>query len=166
MPSIEESSSLRIDLDEVVLDSLQRLAGRVAPSSSRSSRPVSAATGAASTGPATSPVTTPGAEPAPARPGSNLQEAAQRDAAAERGNEDRGGNEHRDQRREAHGREIVDQSEVVGKRILIVLPEQQYADRDPAPVSPTITPSIMNGQRMNQLVAPTSLITSTSRRRA
>jgi hypothetical protein len=31
---------------------------------------------------------------------------------------------------------------------------------------PTITPSITNGQRMNQLVAPTSFITSTSRRRA
>jgi hypothetical protein len=34
------------------------------------------------------------------------------------------------------------------------------------PRKPTITPSITNGQRMNQLVAPTSFITSTSRRRA
>ena len=33
-------------------------------------------------------------------------------------------------------------------------------------MKPTITPSITNGQRMNQLVAPTSFITSTSRRRA
>ena len=29
-----------------------------------------------------------------------------------------------------------------------------------------MTPSMMKGQRMNQLVAPTSLITSTSRLRA
>jgi len=34
------------------------------------------------------------------------------------------------------------------------------------PMAPTITPSIMKGQRMNQSVAPTSFITSTSRRRA
>ena len=34
------------------------------------------------------------------------------------------------------------------------------------PIAPTIMPSITNGQRMNQLVAPTSFITSTSRRRA
>ena len=34
------------------------------------------------------------------------------------------------------------------------------------PAAPTITPSITNGQRMNQSVAPTSFITSTSRRRA
>ena len=32
-------------------------------------------------------------------------------------------------------------------------------------MKPTMTPSIMNGQRMNQRVAPTSRITSTSRRR-
>ena len=31
---------------------------------------------------------------------------------------------------------------------------------------PQMIPSITNGQRMNQLVAPTSFITSTSRRRA
>ena len=35
-----------------------------------------------------------------------------------------------------------------------------------APTAPTIVPSITNGQRMNQSVAPTSFITSTSRRRA
>jgi hypothetical protein len=35
-----------------------------------------------------------------------------------------------------------------------------------APRKPTTSPSITNGQRMNQLVAPTSRITSTSRRRA
>ena len=35
-----------------------------------------------------------------------------------------------------------------------------------APNAPTNTPSITNGQRMNQSVAPTSFITSTSRRRA
>jgi hypothetical protein len=34
------------------------------------------------------------------------------------------------------------------------------------PSAPTSTPSITNGQRMNQSVAPTSFITSTSRRRA
>src|SRR5918996_5797143 len=34
------------------------------------------------------------------------------------------------------------------------------------PKKPTMMPSITNGQRMNQLVAPTSFITSTSRRRA
>ena len=34
------------------------------------------------------------------------------------------------------------------------------------PSAPTITPSSTNGQRMNQSVAPTSFITSTSRRRA
>ena len=49
---------------------------------------------------------------------------------------------------------------------MVTLPSKQYADRDPAPARPTITPSIMNGQRMNQSVAPTSRITSTSRRRA
>src|ERR1700730_17677056 len=35
-----------------------------------------------------------------------------------------------------------------------------------APAAPTTIPSITNGQRMNQSVAPTSFITSTSRRRA
>jgi hypothetical protein len=35
-----------------------------------------------------------------------------------------------------------------------------------APIRPQTSPSTMNGQRMNQLVAPTSRITSTSRRRA
>ena len=35
-----------------------------------------------------------------------------------------------------------------------------------APTAPTMIPSITNGQRMNQSVAPTSFITSTSRRRA
>ena len=34
------------------------------------------------------------------------------------------------------------------------------------PISPWIMPSDMNGSRMNQLVAPTSFITETSRRRA
>src|ERR671911_270953 len=34
------------------------------------------------------------------------------------------------------------------------------------PRKPTMIPSITNGQRMNQLVAPTSFMTSTSRRRA
>ena len=34
------------------------------------------------------------------------------------------------------------------------------------PSAPTSTPSITNGQRMNQSVAPTSFMTSTSRRRA
>ena len=35
-----------------------------------------------------------------------------------------------------------------------------------APIRPQMMPSMTNGQRMNQLVAPTSFITSTSRRRA
>ena len=35
-----------------------------------------------------------------------------------------------------------------------------------APSTPQIIPSSMNGQRTNQLVAPTSFMTSTSRRRA
>ncbi len=34
------------------------------------------------------------------------------------------------------------------------------------PTAPTMTPSMTNGQRMNQSVAPTSFITSTSRRLA
>ena len=36
----------------------------------------------------------------------------------------------------------------------------------PAPTRPSTNPSSMNGTRMNQLVAPTSFITATSRRRA
>ena len=35
-----------------------------------------------------------------------------------------------------------------------------------APPSPASSPSIMNGPRMNQFVAPTSFMTSISRRRA
>ena len=35
-----------------------------------------------------------------------------------------------------------------------------------APISPASSPSIMNGPRTNQFVAPTSFITSISRRRA
>ena len=36
----------------------------------------------------------------------------------------------------------------------------------PAPTRPSMRPSSMNGTRMNQLVAPTSFMTATSRRRA
>ena len=35
-----------------------------------------------------------------------------------------------------------------------------------APTIPWMSPSSMNGTRMNQLVAPTSFMTATSRRRA
>ena len=49
---------------------------------------------------------------------------------------------------------------------MVTLPRTSMPTAISAPVRPTIIPSIMNGQRMNQLVAPTSRITSTSRRRA
>ena len=72
-----------------------------------------------------------------------------------------------DQGREGHGGEVVDQSEVVCERIDDGhLAEDSMPTASTAPKRPTIIPSIMNGQRMNQLVAPTSRITSTSRRRA
>jgi hypothetical protein len=48
----------------------------------------------------------------------------------------------------------------------VTFPSHSMATATTAPASPTITPSMMNGQRMNQFVAPTSRITSTSRRRA
>src|ERR1700691_2958058 len=44
--------------------------------------------------------------------------------------------------------------------------ENTVSDANRAPKSPWATPSNMNGTRMNQLVAPTSFITDTSRRRA
>src|SRR2546421_604288 len=50
--------------------------------------------------------------------------------------------------------------------ISATLPTASSRIASPPPRAPTITPSITNGQRMNQSVAPTSFITSTSRRRA
>ncbi len=49
-------------------------------------------------------------------------------------------------------------------RATFVTPSTTMANN--APAAPTTVPSITNGQRMNQSVAPTSFITSTSRRRA
>ena len=58
-------------------------------------------------------------------------------------------------------------------RLSLILPDEEAVER-PAPrprrqtrpTNPTVTPSIRNGQRMNQLVAPTSFMISTSRLRA
>src|SRR5580658_7771006 len=44
--------------------------------------------------------------------------------------------------------------------------ENTVSDANNAPKRPWATPSNMNGTRMNQLVAPTSFMTDTSRRRA
>src|ERR1700689_4924282 len=49
-------------------------------------------------------------------------------------------------------------------RAILAIPSTPIASA--APAAPTTIPSITNGQRMNQSVAPTSFITSTSRRRA
>ena len=46
-----------------------------------------------------------------------------------------------------------------------ILPTASSSIASTPPSAPTMTPSITNGQRMNQSVAPTSFITSTSRRR-
>ncbi len=50
--------------------------------------------------------------------------------------------------------------------MIAILPTASSRIASSVPSAPTITPSITNGQRMNQSVAPTSFITSTSRRRA
>ena len=47
-----------------------------------------------------------------------------------------------------------------------VRPSKSRTIAPTAPASPASSPSIMNGPRMNQFVAPTSFITSISRRRA
>ena len=49
-----------------------------------------------------------------------------------------------------------------GKAIALPRPRRTTASADPA--SPQISPSSMNGPRTNQFVAPTSFITSISRR--
>jgi hypothetical protein len=46
-----------------------------------------------------------------------------------------------------------------------ILPTSSSATAAAPPSAPSSTPSMTNGQRMNQSVAPTSFMTSTSRRR-
>ena len=48
---------------------------------------------------------------------------------------------------------------------IVILPIHRISMATSPPMKPTTTPSITKGQRMNQRVAPTSRITSTSRRR-
>ena len=48
---------------------------------------------------------------------------------------------------------------------IVILPSHRISMATSPPAKPTTTPSIMKGQRMNQRVAPTRRITSTSRRR-
>ena len=101
-------------------------------------------------------------------PRSDAQEAAQRDARAERRDRRRGGQQHDHQQRELDrlaAPRSARSGPTTGRR---PSPSRARAARPrPAPPrKPTSRPSITNGQRMNQLVAPTSRITSTSRRRA
>src|SRR5215211_7099264 len=65
------------------------------------------------------------------RMNSNAEEAPQRDTTAERGYDDRRGDEHYDQRQEPDGREVVHEGEVVCERIHDGdLAEGKYGDRD------------------------------------
>ena len=105
---------------------------------------------------------------APLRLGSDAQEAAQRQARAERGHADR---RPRAARRSAPANEIVRGAEISDQSLAsgsssATLASPSTAIASSAPAAPTTIPSITNGQRMNQSVAPTSFITSTSRRRA
>src|SRR6266511_1288091 len=76
------------------------------------------------------------ASPAPAR-SSNAEEAAQCDAAAERGDEDGCRDQHLDQRDEADGREVVDELEILRQRIDDRrLAEPQHADGHRRPGEP------------------------------
>ena len=71
------------------------------------------------------------AEAAPPLGCSNPQEAAQGDAAAERGNDHGRPDEHRNQGREARGVEVVNECEVVGQWVHDGdLSQPEYADRD------------------------------------
>ena len=50
--------------------------------------------------------------------------------------------------------------------MIVTFPTHSMPTATAAPERPTTRPSITNGQRTNQFVAPTSRMTSTSRRRA
>ena len=80
---------------------------------------------------------------------------------------DAGDHQHDDQEPEVDRVGRAEQREAVAQRVddrVLAIASSSTASRPPR--KPTIIPSITNGQRMNQLVAPTSFITSTSRRRA
>ena len=98
---------------------------------------------------------------------SDLQEAADRQAGADRAEHE--AHPEQDQRRQRERRAPARRRRPRGaagsRGSAITLPRTRKKTASTEPASPQISPSSMNGPRTNQFVAPTSFITSISRRR-